>query len=80
MDFIHTHWNSLYFVQEFVGCVKFALKSLDTAHVGHMPTIPILIAISIVIQIAITSIHYQWRCSPVDVCIGSAFTGEYLHW
>ena len=36
MDYIHTHWISLYFKQEYVGYVKFAFKSMDTVHMGHV--------------------------------------------
>ena len=76
MDYRHNYWISDCFTQEYVRYMKFAFKSMDTAERGHMPTI----AVSIAIWITTTSIRYQWRCSPVDVCVGSAFTGEYLHW
>ena len=30
------HWISVCFIQKYVGYVKFALKSMDTVHMGHV--------------------------------------------
>ena len=52
MEYIHKCWISVCFIQEYVGCVKFAFKLMDIVYVGH-------ISVQIVHVSIMMLFHYQ---------------------